>query len=405
MNLVRGQGVWLYDENGLGYLDAINNVTHVGHSNPRVIEALTRQARRLNTNSRFVYDGFARFAQRLVATLPDHLEVVFLVCTGSEANDLALRIARQVTGREDVMVIDGAYHGNTTAVTNISPNRYQGPGGAGAPPTTHEVMRPDRYRGPYGYDCADAGARYADDVRATAQRLVAQGRPPAALIAESLQGTAGTTVFPDGYLAAAFAYAKQVGALCISDEVQVGFGRTGDSFWCFEAQGAVPDIVTMGKPIGNGHPLAAVVTTREIAATFDTGMKYFNTFGGNPVSCEVGLAVLDEIESLGLQRRAAEVGAYFLTSLQGLMDRHPLIGDVRGRGLYLGVELVRDRATLEPATHEAYLIAERMKDEGVIVYPTGGYDNVLKLKPPMVFDRSHADLFVDTLDAVLTNRW
>ncbi|GAA1203846.1 aminotransferase class III-fold pyridoxal phosphate-dependent enzyme [Pseudonocardia alaniniphila] len=404
MNLVRGRGVWLYDENGFGYLDAINNVSHVGHAEPRVAAAAARQMSKLNTNSRFIYEGIAAYAERLCATLPAPLEVVFLVCTGSEANDLALRISRQVTGREDMIVIDGAYHGNTTAVTGISPNRYKGRGGAGAPPTTHEVSRPDRYRGAYGHDDPDAGAHYAAEVAATAARLTAQGRAPAGFIAESLMGTAGNIVLPDGYLPEAFAAVRAVGGLCISDEVQVGLGRLGEAFWGFELQGVVPDIVTMGKPLGNGHPMAAVVTTREIADAFDTGMKYFNTFGGNPVSCAIGQSVLDVVVQDGLQARAGEVGTYFLGVLEDLKDRHQLIGDVRGRGLYLGIELVRDRASKEPAVSEALEIAEGLKDRGVIVYPTGALDNVLKIKPPMVFGHEHVDLFAEALDAVLLSR-
>jgi 4-aminobutyrate aminotransferase-like enzyme len=405
INLVRGAGAELVDELGRTYLDAINNVTHVGHANPAVAESIARQSRRLNTNSRFVYPSLARYAERLAALLPDPLEVVFLVCTGSEANDLALRISRQVTGRDDVVVIDGAYHGNTTAVTGISPNRYKGPGGAGAPPTTHEVLTPDRYRGPFGYGDPGAGEGYAVDVARVARELSAGGRRPAAFIAESLMGTAGTIVHPDGYLAAAFGHARRAGALCIADEVQVGFGRLGHAFWGFAEQGVVPDIVTMGKPIGNGHPLAAVVTTRDIADAFDQGMKYFNTFGGNPVSCEVGMAVLDEIRDRDLQRHALDVGGYFRDRLEDLAVHHEAIGDVRGRGLYLGIDLVRDRGTREPDQALAARVGEQMKDEGVIVIPTGTHDNVLKIKPPMVFGRADADRFTDTLDRVLTDRW
>ena len=399
---VRGRGVWLYDEHGRGYLDSLNNVTHVGHAEPRISAAAFRQMSKLNTNSRLLYEGIATYAERLVATLPAPLEVVFLVCTGSEANDLALRMARQLTGRPDAMVIDGAYHGNTAAVMGISPNRYKGPGGQGAPPTTHEVPRPDVYRGEYGRDDPEAGRGYARQVEAVTRRLVAEGRPPGVFIAESLMGTAGNIVFPEGYLTGAFAAARSAGALCISDEVQVGVGRLGSHFWGFQVQGVVPDIVTMGKPLGNGHPMAAVVTTREIADAFDDGVKYFNTFGGNPVSCAIGTTVLDIVEQDGLQAHAASVGDYFLTSLQELATRHELIGDVRGQGLYLGIELVRDRGTKEPAKPEALRISELMKERGVIVYPTGVLDNVLKLKPPMVFDREHVDLFVATLDAVLT---
>jgi 4-aminobutyrate aminotransferase-like enzyme/Ser/Thr protein kinase RdoA (MazF antagonist) len=405
IEVVRASGVTFADCDGRTYLDAINNVSHVGHGNPAVIEALERQARRLNTNSRFLYRSLSRYVQRLAACLPEPLEVVFLVCTGSEANDLALRISRQVTGRHDVIVIDGAYHGNTSAVTAISPNRYKGPGGSGPPPDTHEVAMPDRYRGSFGYGDPDAGPKYAADVRRVTEALAASATPPAAFVAESLMGSAGTIVHPDGYLLRAFEHARSAGALCIADEVQVGFGRLGSSFWGFEQQAVTPDIVTMGKPIGNGHPLAAVVTTREIAQALNTGMKYFNTFGGNPVSCEVGLAVLDEIRDRGLQKHAADVGAYFLARLRDLQCKHPAIGDVRGRGLYIGVDLVSDRTTKTPDPHLACRVSEQMKDEGVVVIPTGAADNVLKIKPPMVFTRANADQFVDTLERVLTDRW
>lgn len=401
MNLVRGRDVWFYDEDGLAYLDSLNNVTHVGHAEPRVTATAARQMRKLNTNSRFVYPQIATYVQKLVGTLPEPLDVVFLVCSGSEANDLALRIARQVTGREHIVNIDGAYHGNTGVVTGISPNRYKGPGGQGAPLTTHEVAIPDRYRGTYGYDDPEAGAKYARDAARVIERISSDGRRPAAFIAESLMGSAGNIVFPDGYLAGAFAAARRAGALCISDEVQVGVGRLGP-WWGFELQGVVPDIVTMGKPLGNGHPLAAVVTTREIADAFDTGMKYFNTFGGNPVSCAIGETVLDIVQHDGLRANAIAIGDYFATALRRLQGEQPLIGDVRARGLYLGVELVRDRVTKEPATAEAFLVTELMKERGVVVYPNGVHDNVLKIKPPMTFRREHADLYVEVLGEVLS---
>lgn len=401
MNLVRGRDVWFYDEDAHAYLDSLNNVTHVGHAEPRVNAAATRQMRKLNTNSRFVYPQIASYTEKLVATLPDALEVVFLVCTGSEANDLALRIARQVTGRTHVVNIDGAYHGNTGWVTGVSPNRYKGPGGDGAPPTTHEVTTPDRYRGRFGYDDPDAGREYAALAKSVIDRIAGDGRAPAAFIAESLMGSAGNIVHPQGYLAGTFAAARAVGALCIADEVQVGVGRLGP-WWGFELQGVVPDIVTMGKPLGNGHPLAAVVTTRAIADAFDTGMKYFNTFGGNPVSCAIGEAVLDVVDSDGLRANAVDIGMYFAAQLRQLQDRQPLIGDVRSEGLYLGVELVRDRATKEPAKDEAFAVTELTKERGVVVFPNGVHDNVLKIKPPMTFRRDHVDRYVETLDDVLT---
>jgi 4-aminobutyrate aminotransferase-like enzyme/Ser/Thr protein kinase RdoA (MazF antagonist) len=402
MNLQRGRGVWLYDEDGYAYLDSLNNVTHIGHADPRVAEASRRQMNKLNTNSRFIYDGIATYAQKLVATLPHPLEVVFLVCSGSEANDLAIRIARQVTGRADIAIIDGAYHGNTGVVNGLSPNRYKGPGGAGAPPTTHEVMTPDRYRGPFGYDDPDAGAKYGAEAARVFDALAEAGRPPAAFLAESLMGSAGNIVFPPGYLATAFAAARATGAMVISDEVQVGVGRMSDTFWGFELGGVVPDIVTMGKPLGNGHPLAAVVTTRAIADAFDTGMKYFNTFGGNPVSCAIGSTVLDIVAEDGLQQHAGMIGDYFAAGLARLQEKHAIIGDVRAQGLYLGVELVRDRNTKEPAKSEAFEVTELMKAEGVIVFPNGVHDNVLKIKPPMTFERQHVDIYCAALDRVLT---
>jgi 4-aminobutyrate aminotransferase-like enzyme len=405
MSLVRGRGSWLYDDAGRAYLDAINNVSHVGHANARVVAAATAQLRALNTNSRFVYPGIARYTERLTATLPDGLDVVFLVCSGSEANDLAIRMARQVTGRRDVLVVDGAYHGNTATLTGLSPNRYKGPGGTGPDPTTHEVEKPDRYRGRHGYDDPAAGHAYAEDVRRQVGRLTTSDTPPAAFIAESAMGTAGSIFYPDGYLGEAYVAVRAAGGLCIADEVQVGFGRLGDVFWGFESQHVVPDIVTMGKPMGNGHPMAAVVTTREIAEAFDTGMRYFNTFGGNPVSCAVGTAVLDEIAAEGLQERAAGTGRHFADALDALAGKHELIGDVRGHGMYLGVELVRDRSTKQPATAEALHVSELMKDEGVLVYPTGPAGNVLKIKPPLTFTSADAELFASVLDDVIRRDW
>jgi len=401
MNLVRGRDVWFYDEDARAYLDSLNNVTHVGHAEPRITAAATHQLRKLNTNSRFVYPQIASYTEKLMATLPAPLEVVFLVGSGSEANDLALRIARQVTGRQHILNIDGAYHGNTGWVTGISPNRYKGPGGQGAPPTTHEVTIPDRYRGPYGYDDPQAGPKYAAQAAAVIERISGDGRRPAAFIAESLMGTAGNIVHPPQYLADSFAAARRAGALCISDEVQVGVGRLGP-WWGFQLQQVIPDIVTMGKPLGNGHPLAAVVTTRAIADAFDTGMKYFNTFGGNPVSCAIGEMVLDIVSRDNLRERAVAVGGYFADSLRQLQSRHELIGDVRAEGLYLGVELVRDRTSKEPARDEAFAITEMAKERGVIVFPNGVYDNVLKIKPPMTFARHHVDLYVEALDDILS---
>lgn len=418
LKMVRGWRQYLYDETGKPYLDVVNNVCHVGHSHPHVVKALSQQAAVLNTNTRYLHDNIVNYAERLLARFPKELEVCFFVCSGSEANELALRLARAHTGAEDLIVIDGAYHGNTAALIDISPYKHDGPGGKGAPPHIHKALMPDPYRGIYkGYD---SGAAYAQHVAqiieninrgergektrdlsaASAISAVKEGLL-AGIIVESVLGCGGQIVLPDGYLQAVFAQVRAAGGVCIADEVQVGFGRVGSHFWGFEMQGVTPDIVTMGKPMGNGHPLAAVVTTRAIADSFANGMEYFNTFGGNPVSCAVGTAVLDVIEREGLQANAWRVGNRLLAGLTALKERHPLIGDVRGLGLFMGVELVRDQETLAPAAWEASYIVERMKEHGILISIDGPLHNVLKLKPPLVFNAANADFLVETLDKVL----
>ena len=398
LKIVRGWQQYLYDENGRAYLDVVNNVCHVGHSHPRVVKALGEQAAVLNTNTRYLHDNIVLYAQRLLATLPDPLSVCFFVCSGSEANELALRLARTHTNAEDMLTIDGAYHGNTAALIDISPYKHDGRGGKGAPPHVHKLLMPDPYRGQYKGYGAETGAQYAQHARDT---IAALDRPLAGFIAESVLGCGGQIVLPEGYLQETFTAVRAAGGVCIADEVQVGFGRLGTHFWGFETQGAVPDIVTMGKPIGNGHPLAAVVTTPQIAASFANGMEYFNTFGGNPVSCAVGVAVLDVIAEEELQANALHTGKRLLANLTALMDKHPLIGDVRGVGLFVGIELVRSRETLEPAAAEASYIVERIKEQGILLSIDGPLHNVLKLKPPLVFNAANADFLAATLDRVL----
>src|SRR5215831_17855080 len=334
---------YLYDENGRAYLDAVNNVSHVGHCHPRVVRAGREQMAVLNTNTRYLHDNLVRYAQRLCAKLPEPLSVCYFVCSGSEANELALRLARTHTRRRDMIVVDVAYHGNTTSLIEISPYKNEGPGGTGAPPYVHKVPMPDVYRGRYKKDDPQAGEKYARYVEETIQTVKDDGGEAAAFICESLLGCGGQIVLPPNYLQEAYRHIRKAGGVCIADEVQVGFGRVGTHFWGFETQEVVPDIVTMGKPIGNGHPLAVVVTTPEIAASFNNGMEYFNTFGGNPVSCAIGLAVLDVIAEEGLQENALRVGAHLMEGLSGLMEKHTLIGDVRGPGLFVGIELVLDR--------------------------------------------------------------
>ncbi len=351
----------------------------------------------LNTNTRYLHGSIVEYTHRLAASLPDPLRVVFLVNSGSEANDLALRLATAHTGRDDVLVLDHAYHGHLSSTVALSPYKFAGPGGRGKPDTTHVCELPDPYRGRLRTDESDLGPRYAESVREQAD-----AHEPAAFFAESLPSVAGQIVLPEGYLAAAFEHVRAAGGVCISDEVQVGLGRVGDHMWGFELQGVVPDIVTLGKPIGNGHPLAAVVTTPEIAASFVTGMEYFNTFGGNPVSCEIGLAVLDVMQDEALQANAAEVGRHLLTGLRDLAARHPLIGDVRGHGLFIGVELSLDREGRSPAAEAAEQVKEAMKARSVLISTDGPDENVLKIKPPLVLSADDAAVALDALDAALT---
>ncbi len=400
LHIVRGFGQFLYDVGGRPYLDCVNNVCHVGHSHPRVVSAIAAQAAVLNTNTRYLYENLIRLAERLTARLPGDLSVCFFVNSGSEANDLALRLAWNYTRQRDVLVLEGAYHGNLSSLIAISPYKFDGPGGEGAPPWVHKLPMPCAYRGVYREE-PDPARAYADHARRVIADLQAHGRGVAAFIAEAMMGTGGQVVFPPGTLRGIYQAVHEAGGVCIADEVQIGFGRVGRAFWGFETQDVVPDIVTMGKPIGNGHPLAAVVTTPAIAQAFATGMEYFNTFGGNPVSCAAGLAVLDVIEDEGLQEHARTVGERLKADLRALQARHPLIGDVRGEGLFLGIELVRDRETRAPAADEAAALVECMKERGILLGVDGPLHNVIKFKPPLVFSQADATRLVETLDEVL----
>jgi 4-aminobutyrate aminotransferase-like enzyme/Ser/Thr protein kinase RdoA (MazF antagonist) len=401
LEIVRGFGQHLYDETGRAYLDVYNNVPLVGHGHPRVVRAVQEQLALVNTNTRYLHDGVVRYAERLTRLLPPPLRVCFFVNSGSEANELALRLARAHTGREDVIVLQHAYHGHTTTLIDVSPYKFNGPGGGGRRPWVHVAPLPDDYRGRYRRDDPQAGERYARHVGAILERMRDEGRELAAFLAETLPSVAGQIVFPPGYLLDAYRHVRAAGGVCIADEVQTGFGRLGTRFWGFETQGVVPDVVVLGKPIANGFPLGAVVTTPEIAASFDNGMEFFSTFGGNPVSCAAGLAVLDVLEDERLQERALRVGRHLTTGLCRLQERHPLIGDVRGSGLFLGVELVRDGETLEPATEETAYVVNRLRERGILTGADGPHHNVLKLRPPLVIAEPDADLFLATLDDVL----
>jgi 4-aminobutyrate aminotransferase-like enzyme/Ser/Thr protein kinase RdoA (MazF antagonist) len=401
LHIARGYGAFLFDSEGRPYLDMVNNVCHVGHSHPRVVEALSRQAAVLNTNTRYLHRNIVDLASRLASRFPPPLEVAFFVNSGSEANDLALRLARARTRRKDTLVLDGAYHGNLTSLIEISPYKFDGPGGEGAPLHVHKLDLPDGYRGRYRRTDPGHGERYVEDAKAVLRFLAARGTPAGAVIAEAILSCGGQIVLPRGYLASLFRAVREAGGVAIADEVQVGFGRVGSHFWGFDAEDAIPDIVTMGKPFGNGHPLGGVVTTREVAEAFRTGMEYFNTFGGNPVSCAVGLSVLEVIEAEGLQENARAMGELLIEGLRSLQRRQPILGDVRGRGLFLGFEMVKDPETLAPAAAEASALVNRMKEEGVLLSTEGPLGNVIKIKPPLVFSSANADFFLTRLEGIL----
>lgn len=399
----RGWREHLIGTDGRTYLDMVNNVAALGHGHPALADAVARQWRRLNTNSRFNYGAVVELSERLAATLPDPLDTVFLVNSGSEADDLALRLAMATTGRHDVVAVAEAYHGWTYATDAISTSVADNPNALSTRPSwVHTVPSPNAYRGEHrGPDAA----KYAPEAVRIIESLVAQGYPPAAFICEPFYGNAGGMALPDGYLKAVYGAVRAAGGLAIADEVQVGYGRTGRWFWAFEQQGVVPDIVCVAKAMGNGQPLGAVITTKAIADAYRTQGYFFSSAGGSPVSCVVGLTVLDVIEQERLQENAVAVGDHIVARISEMATRHPLIGTVHGSGLYMGVELVRDRATLEPAVGETAAICERMRELGVIVQPTGDRQNVLKMKPPMCITRESADFFVDMLERVLSTGW
>jgi 4-aminobutyrate aminotransferase-like enzyme/Ser/Thr protein kinase RdoA (MazF antagonist) len=401
LKIVRGWKQYLFDDEGRRYLDAYNNVAHVGHNHPRVVAIAQQQVGVLNTNTRYLHDNINRYAEKLTALFHESLSVCFFVNSGSEANELALRLARTYTNQRDLIVLEAAYHGNTNTLIDISPYKHNGPGGKGAPTWVHTAPIPDDYRGAYKRNDPRAGAMYARPVLEIIEKLKQKGSGLAGFIAESLPSVGGQIIMPPGYLADVYHYVREAGGVCIVDEVQTGFGRTGTHFWGFEAQGVVPDIVVLGKPIGNGHPLGAVVTTRAIADAFNNGMEYFSTFGGNPVSCAIGLEVLNVVQDEQLQKHALQVGNCLLDGLRPLVDRYPLVGDVRGSGLFLGVELVRDRETLEPAAEEASFVCNRMREHGILAGTDGPYHNVVKIRPPMPFDELNATFLIDVMGKVL----
>jgi len=396
LHIVRGEGVWLYDADGRRYLDMYNNVPHVGHCHPHVVEAIATQSRMLNTHTRYLHELVLDYAELLTSRLPDALDVAMFSCTGTEANELALRMARTVTGGTGVIVTDHSYHGNSQAISEISTD---GNTVETRPPYVIAVPSPDRYRG--RYRGADAAESYAAHVNDALETLGNRGIKPAALVLDTIMSSEGIVSVPSGYLSRVAERIRAAGGLFIADEVQPGFGRTGENFWGFQRDGVVPDIVTMGKPMGNGHPLAATVSRMEVVQAFAGQAHYFNTFGGNPVSAAAGLAVLDVIENERLQENALVVGRHLIAGLQRLAERHERIGEVRGTGLFLAVDVVEDRTSRKPATAAAAQIVDELRKHGVLTNTIGPRDNILKLRPPMVFSKENADMFVDILERLL----
>lgn len=394
VHLVRGEGVWLYGSDGRKYLDCYNNVASVGHCHPDVVAALAGQAATLNTNTRYLHENIVELSEKIAAKMPGDLGVCMFVCTGTEANDLATRIARAVTGNYGMLVSEYGYHGNSTLVYTLS--------------TADSEERPDwlsvfeppcLYRPAFSGD--DPVGSYIGSVRDAIAGLDRRGHEPAAIMLDSIFDSQGTIVVPEGYFREVYRMVRDAGGLVIADEVQAGYCRTGEYWWGFEHDGVVPDIVTLGKPMGDGHPLAAVVTTPEIADIIADRFTYFNTFGGNPVSAAVGGAVIDVIDRENILANVTGVGAYAKKGLEALGKKYDSIGDVRGRGLFLSVELVGDPAAKTPDADAARMTANMMKDEGVLVSTHGRHGNVLKIRPPMVFSRENADQLLAALDGCL----
>lgn len=399
--IVEGRMQYLYDETGRRYLDGIGGIVtiSVGHCHPYVLEKAKEQLETLqHVTTIYYHPTICEYARDLAEALPGELDTIYFVNSGSEANDLALLMSRLYTGNFDIIALRNGYHGggqSTMGLTSHSTWKFNSPHSFGV----HHSLVADPYRGPWGRDDPDAGAKYAEDVQKVIQ-FTTPGRL-AAFFAESIQGVGGTVVYPDGYLKHAYEYVRDAGGLCIADEVQTGFGRTGEKFWGFELQGVVPDIVTMAKSIGNGAPLAAVATTSEIASKLSERI-HFNTFGGNPVSCAMGKAVLEVIQGENLQGRCKEMGDAMLSGFEKLMEKHDIIGDVRGKGLMTGIEMVTDRDSKTPATAECVQVFERARELGLLIGKGGFFGNVLRIKPPMCITRDDVDFMLEVLDTALS---
>lgn len=395
LNIVRGEGVWLYDKDGKRYLDMYNNVAHVGHCHPHVVEAIKDQVGVLNTHTRYLHDNVLNYAERLLDKMPNGLDVAMFSCTGTEANELALRVARTFTEGTGIIVTEDAYHGNSYAIAEISTEDNKPEDRSDYIAT---VPAPDTYRGMYCQE--DASDKYAEHIKTAINSLKERNIKVAAFIIDTIVSSSGVVGTPSGYLRKAAEIIREAGGLFIADEVQPGFGRTGKNFWGFESDNFVPDIVTLGKPMGNGHPIAATIIKRNIIEKFSKKTGYFNTFGGNPVSCAAAMAVLDVIENENLQKNALEVGAYLKSGIENIAAKYPLIGDVRGRGFFLAIEMMDEKEGI-PASKEASLVVQKLKEYGILTNTIGPDENILKLRPPMVFTRENADFFLMQLEKVM----
>ncbi len=399
VHLVKGEGVWMWDEDGRKYLDCYNNVASVGHCHPDVVEALYRQAQKLNTHTRYLHNSAVEYAEMLAETLPGEISIANLVCTGSEANDYACQIARRVTGNFGLIILNRAYHGSTTLIRELSPEIRD----EAAPDYVYEIDAPNTYRGRYSGDPEAFADHHAGLVDEAIEVLKDRGHGVAALLIDSIYDSPGIFAPPPAYQQKLFAKVRAAGGLIIADEVQSGLCRLGDNYWGVMDSGVTPDIIAMGKPMGGGHPLAVTATTPAIMQEYvDRGGDYFNTFAGNPVSAEVGKAVLEVVSRDNLLANVKETSRHLLTGLNALAEKHDIIGDVRGKGFFLAVELVRDRTSKAPAGEETIRAVEWMKDNGVLVSKIGWDANIMKIRPPLVFGKHHADLALETLDAALT---
>ena len=396
VHIVKGEGVWLWDAGGRKFLDCYNNVPHVGHCNPRVVDAICRQASTLNTHTRYLHEGILTYIERLTATMAAPLDTAILTCTGSEANDIALRMAEAVTGKRGIVATDATYHGNTSLVSQLSKSNVPTVG-FGLDKYFRFVDAPDSYRAP-DPDGTVFAAKVADQIAG----LEENGTGFAALVVCPYFLNEGFPDNPDGWLKPVADVVRNAGGLLICDEVQSGFGRTGTHMWAHEKMGVVPDVVTLGKPMGNGHPIGGVVANSDTVAAFRGGYRYFNTFGGNPVSCAAAMAVLEEIEDKSLVANAQSVGTYARARMSALAEKHDVIGDVRGSGLIFGAEMVTDRAAKTPATDFTDRVINALRDRGILLSKLGRHKNALKIRPPMPFSSANADLLFDMLDDVLT---